>query len=237
MTFKQLTLQIKQDNILNNIECIEQIDRPIMNKLLISNLLRQDLRYKNIKEPEREQLIKYLCNSINDNKIKVKYIKEKYGRSNPLYSLGLYNIRREIRQSVTKNYYIDIDIENAHPVILHQILKHNNIKCDYLTNYINNREFYLKLVMEKYNIIRDESKKLFIRMLYGGSYEKWIEENKFNESIKEISNFNYSMWIINKQIVEANPELNEWVLNKHKNDEIIKTNYNSSVVAYLLQEK
>jgi hypothetical protein len=237
MTFKQLTLQIKQDNILHNIECFEFINRPLMNKLLISNLLRQDLRYKNVYEPERDQLINYLSKSVSDNKIKVKYIKDKYGRSNPENSHGLYNIRREIRQTITKDYYTDIDIENAHPVILHQILKHNGIKCDHLTNYINNRKYYLDLVMNKYKVKRDVAKTLFIRLLYGGSYELWLEENKFTESIKEIIDFNYSMWAINKKIVEANPELNNWVLDKHKDDEKKKTNYNSTVVAFMLQEK
>jgi hypothetical protein len=208
-----------------------------MNKLIISNLLRQDLRYKNIYEPEKDQLINYLSNSVSDNKIKVKYIKDKYGRSNPEKSYGLYNIRREIRQTVTKDYYMDIDIENAHPVILHEILKYNDIKCNHLTNYINNRKYYLEKVMNTYSIKRDDAKTLFIRILYGGSYSEWLEENKFKEFIQEISDLNHSMWSINKKIVEANSDLHKWVLDKHENDEIKKKNYNSSVVAYLLQEK
>ena len=52
--FKQLTLQTKTANNLNNIECFETIDKKILNKLLKSNILRQDLRYKNIFEPEKD---------------------------------------------------------------------------------------------------------------------------------------------------------------------------------------
>lgn len=52
--FKQLTLERKQDNILHNMECYETINRPLLNKLLISKLLRQDLRYKNIHETEKD---------------------------------------------------------------------------------------------------------------------------------------------------------------------------------------
>jgi len=149
MDFKTLTLLKKENNSLNNIECIETINQKTLYKLLLSsNLLRLDLRYKNINMPEKEHLINYLCNSITDNKIKVKYIKDEYGRSNPYKSYGLHNIRREIRHTISREYYEDIDIINAHPSILEQILKHNNINCYYLSDYINNRDKYLNIVME-----------------------------------------------------------------------------------------
>ncbi len=47
---------------------------------------------------------------------------------------------------------------NAHPVILEQILIHNNIKCNHLTNYNENREYYLELVMDKYKLHNEPEK-------------------------------------------------------------------------------
>lgn len=232
MEFKTLTLLKKEQSILNNIECIEIINQKTLYKLLLSsNLLRMDLRYKNINMPEREHLINYLCNSITENKIKVKYIKDEYGRSNPYKSYGLYNIRREIRHTISREYYEDIDIINAHPTILEQILKHNNIKCYYLSDYINNRDKYLNIVMDKYNIKKDIAKTLFIRLLYGGSYDKWLNENNFNDKLDIIKSFNNEMWELNKIMVDNNKELYEWIKNK-------KENFNdSTLVAYYLQEK
>ena len=232
MDFKSLTLLKKENNILNNIECIETINHKRLYKLLLSsNLLRLDLRHKNINMPEKEYLLNYLSNSITDNKIKVKYIKDDYGRSNPYKSCGLHNIRKEIRHTISREYYEDIDIINAHPTILEQILKHNNIKCYCLSDYVNNRDKYLNIVMDKYNINEDVAKTLFIRILYGGSYDKWLNEKKLKGKIDFVELLNKEMWNINKLMVDNNKELYEWIKNK-------KEDYNNStLVAYYLQEK
>lgn len=234
--YKNLTLT-SQNNILKNIECYELIDRPKLELLMISTLLQQDLRYKQIYETEKDHLINYISRIEGDNRIKVIYNKDKYGRTLPIKSLGLHNIRRPIRQTISNKYYEDIDIENCHPQILHQILEHNKINNECLSKYIYNRDYYLKMVMDQYNINKDEAKKLFIRMLYGGSYNKWLKDNKFNIINDEIQKFNEELWIINDIIVKENEELNKWVLNKHSFDTHKKINYNSSVVAYYLQEK
>ena len=114
MNFLNLTLERKEDNILRDIECIEKIDTFKLYKLLItSNVLKTDLRYKNVYENEKDQLINYLTNSIDDNNIKVKYVKDFFGRSLPQYSYGLHNIRREVRYTISKDYYEDIDM--SHP--------------------------------------------------------------------------------------------------------------------------
>jgi hypothetical protein len=43
------------------------------------------------------------------------------GGVNPKNSLGLFSIRREIRHTLSKQRYVDLDIDNCHPVILNQI--------------------------------------------------------------------------------------------------------------------
>ena len=232
MNFLNLTLQCKEHNILRDIQCIEKIDSNKLYKLLItSNVLKSDLRYKNVYENEKTQLINYLNNSIDDNSIKVKYVKNLYGRSLPQYSYGLHNIRRQVRHTICKDYYEDIDIINCHPEIYEQILKHNNIKCELLTNYNKNRDYYVNLVRNEYNIDRDMAKILFIRLLYGGSYDNWLNENNFKNKLECLIKFNKEMWRNNKIIVEHNKELAEWIKTK-------KQSFNdSTLVSYLLQEK
>ena len=75
-----------------------------------------------------------------------------------------------------------MDIENAHPSILYQILQCNNIKCDHLKNYITNGQYYLDKVMNEYvdrKIAKTEanSKELQreIRMLKKLSHDKGNE--------------------------------------------------------------
>ena len=54
--------------------------------------------------------------------------------------VGPFSICREVRQTLAKERYVDIDIDNCHPVLLYQILKANNIKNKYLKSYIQQRQ-------------------------------------------------------------------------------------------------
>jgi hypothetical protein len=231
--FKSLTLEKKTDNKLNNVVCYEYINRQRLDLLINSTLMRIDTRYNRF-EPEKEQMINYLVNSVNDNKIKVNYKREIYGRALPDKSHGLHAFRKEIRYAISENY-IDIDINNAHPVIIEQILLHNNINCDEISLYINNRDGYLKLVMDKYDVSREIAKTLFLSILYGGSYKKWIIDNNFTQLglLDEVVKYHESIRNIMDLIVANNAELSKWIINKKKQDNINK----ASVMSYYLQEK
>jgi len=231
--FKSLTLEKRTDNKLNNVICYEYINRSKLDLLINSTLMRTDNRY-NCYEPEKDQMINYLVNSVNENKIKVNYKRELYGRTLPVKSYGLHAFRKEIRYSIS-DYYIDIDINNAHPVILEQILLYNNINCDEISMYINNRNNYLQLVMDKYNVNRDTAKTLFLSILYGASYVKWVNDNNFYSLglIDEVVKYHESIRNIMDLIVSNNEELTNWVNTKKKNNNLNK----ASIMSYYLQEK
>lgn len=99
----------------------------------------------------------------------------KFGRVNPIGGLGLHNIRKEVRHTIAKEFLEDIDVKNAHPVILHQILKANNLECLslHLNEYIEKRDQYLSLVSSHYSVSKDDAKTLFIRLLYCGGITNW----------------------------------------------------------------
>lgn len=220
----------KFDSILNNITCYEKVNIELLDKLITSSLLKEScnnplMTYSN----ERTQLIKYK-KLITDGIAVVTYKKLKiYGRSNPMYGLGLFMISKAIRHTLAMMYYIDIDIENCHPTILFQICIKYNIKCTYLKDYVINRQKYLNMVMETYNVSRDIAKNLFIRILYGGCFVNWTKDN----------NITYKcLPIINKFIKEFKSTAN--II--YKNNKTIcdsiddKSNIISSVVSYYLQE-
>ena len=58
---------------------------------------------------------------------------------------SLFSIRREIRHTLARDNYIDIDIENCHPVLLYQLCTHNNIQCDYLKYYMLSFELRINI--------------------------------------------------------------------------------------------
>ena len=55
----------------------------------------------------------------------------------------MLNIRRKIRQTICNHEnVVDIDIDNAHPAILVQILMKHKIKHSSLLDYVENRQMY-----------------------------------------------------------------------------------------------
>lgn len=238
-----LTLKLSPiESKLNNVVLYEPIDTVVLDKLINSDLLltsfhnpTADLKYSN----EREQLIAYK-KLIRNGKAEVKYVMTKgisYGRVNPTNALGLFSIRRQIRHTLAINTFTDIDIENAHPSILLQICKANKIECDNLEDYVVNRNKLIKSAMEYYGVDREAVKKLYIKLLYFGSFESWAEELGIDKTAtKDIKNFKKEINEIG-QIIFNNNKLIQTEVKKKKKDQKIE-NYNEvgSVVSYYLQE-
>ena len=142
-------------------------------------------------------------------------------------------LKKKIRNTLFRDNYTDIDIVNAHYSILNQILINNGYsQFNLINDYVNNRKSYFELVQNKYNIDIDESKGLFIRLLYGGSYNNWLNEYKFNnnDTINEIVLLNnqlneaFNIILSNNKDIEDNLTL----INKKKNK--------NSIISYYLCE-
>ena len=242
---------------LDGITCKEPIDMNILNKLISSDLLRENFHnpfaeYNN--SNELEQLTKYKALIDKEGYANVKYNKVKgldYGRVNPFGALGLFSIRREIRQTLSKNKLVDIDIENAHPVMLLQICEQNNIEHTYLKKYVNFRPKYLEQLQKAYlasiddkNKLKDVSKNLFIRLLYLGKIDGWFKDNniefkdtkEYHSTNKFIFGFEKEMEEIAQKICDKNPLLVELVKKRKDDQNKKKYNLNGAVMSYFLQE-
>ena len=90
------------------------------------------------------------------------------GRFCAMGSMSLQSIPREIRHTIARDYYVDIDLVNAHPVILSYLCKVNYFACDNLDAYINNREPLLKELMDAEGIDRDKAKQIYLALTNGG---------------------------------------------------------------------
>jgi phage/plasmid-associated DNA primase len=254
----------RHTNTLDGIVLYEPIEQMVLEKLINSTLLRKTFNnpMARIHQTEKKQLEAYLQNYEN-GKVKVIYKKKEgnpYGRSNPIKSLGLYSIRREIRHTLAKNKMIDVDIANAHPQIFYQIMKHNKKlkKKSMLENYVLNRKKWIDGTMEIYSVSKDCAKVLFIIILYGGGFKRWVEtyskpdengkfeldikkvnpdyvkDNKIveyeevNELIKEIKD-------LSQIIIDNNPDLVE-IIKEQKDNENKDYYINSSTQSFFLQE-
>jgi len=261
MTNLSLTI-IKNHNVLVDKTCYEPVDRVVLEKLMNSDLL-----INNFKNPitrdmigcEKKQLQKY--KSITDretNKAKIKYTRPKgmsYGRSNPVGAIGFFCMRKKIRHTLSnvKNL-IDVDIINAHPDMLLQICKENGLMCDKLESYVENRDAILIRIQNLTACDRERAKVLFIRLLFFGSFENWLKEEKDEKNvivypeifitvfdndldlIHFINEFTLQLKNIGEHIRKSNPKLEKEVeknirLKKKKNNNKIGT-----IVSFFLQE-
>ena len=71
----------------------------------------------------------------------------------------------------------DTDMVNCHPVILNYLCKKNNVDCNILKSYIENRELILSSFGE--NI-----KELFLSILNGGFKDIYSDDKQTNNYLK-----------------------------------------------------
>src|ERR1700733_5778331 len=127
----------KYKSQIQKIELKETINQDALNQLLNSDLLLKDSWSQNgiTYENEKQQLLAYKELFNNGSNAKVIYKKTScgFGRVYATKSLSLGSIRKEIRHTLAKDIYVDIDIENCHPMILRQVCEKADIECEALT--------------------------------------------------------------------------------------------------------
>ena len=232
----------KNDSKLGNQVFKEKIDVPMLTKLIKSNLLLEydapedwDWRDKTITN-EADHLTKIRAAAGRTGVLNVTYARSGthgIGRFYPKKSISLGAIRRQLRHTLAKDDYVDIDIVNAHPVMLVQLCEANGIMCANLKDYVNNREKYFKMIADEYGVSeRDQQKNLFIRLLYFGKFEKWAAANllvdaKINDAILLLQN---EMKRIGEWLVGKHPLLKKTLCS------VKDCNVLGRITSYVLQE-
>ena len=111
-----------------------------------------------------------------------------YGRFFAVGNLSLQSLCREFRHSIAADYYVDIDIVNAHPVILAHLCHINNFDCPQLIKYITQREEKINEIINiNSDIDRETAKILFLSITNGGSnaYKNLKKKTPFLKAYKE----------------------------------------------------
>jgi hypothetical protein len=215
-----------------SITLYEKVDLDILSCLITAEELDKTIR---------AQLCKYRAKVNKKGRVAVKYNYSKSlsdkGRLYADKSLSLQNFKKEIRHCLAKNIYTDIDMVNAHPNIIYQYCKKNNINCTCLENYVNNREDVLLKIQKKHDIDRDAAKKLMLRLVYLGNY---IIEKDGIECVPEVklslvNNFKDELVEIAKQVCVIEKETYALVKkdtsNKNKKSSVL------SITAQVIENK
>lgn len=246
----KLKIEAKK-SILDGLVCYDVINTEILDKI-INSTLKEDSEEWN----ESNQLDK-IRNRLRKDMLKVIYKKSKkmtYGRVIPEGNLSLSMMRRQLRHSVCKwkvkevyeEYYYDIDIENCHYVIIQQLCKANNLKCDNITKYVNNRDETLKMMIDEWNIERADAKRFFLQIIYGGSIQKQMQivAKKYksdklssnSKSYKFLSKLEFELQQIRDIIINMNPNIKYEVERNKILKEQDDYNPDSSTFSYFVQE-
>ena len=131
---------------------------------------------------------KYLDKSVNGS-ISVEYKQnEGFGRFYAVGSLGLQSMCRELRHTIACDLYDDIDVVNAHPVILEYLCGKHDISCMSLKQYNMDREKFLGQI----DLPHGEAKELVLSLINGGTKAYKNLKNKpsflrkFKKELQEI---------------------------------------------------
>ena len=144
------------------------------NQHKLSHIISNEALYKPLMRPEVIQdenyspftiMKKYLAES-RGGEITVEYKQNAgVGRYYALGSLSLQSMPREIRHSIANELYADIDIVNAHPVILSHLCGLKKISTKYLDRYNSSRDTCLKTL----GVSREVGKTAILSLMNGGA--------------------------------------------------------------------
>lgn len=197
-----------------------------------------------LKPEVKERCIDYLSGSIVDNDgvghIDVRYFRNNNkGRMFAVGGVSLQSLKRCIRHTIAVKHYIDIDMVNAHPVILAHICKSLGIKCVILKKYITMREELILSISAKYGLNRSNVKKLFLKMMNGGMSFR-DEFNKIAKKQCKYRTFVNRFWDevcdihvkINKVYLVDSSKHKAMLSAKYKDDELGKKKKNNHEASF-----
>jgi len=171
-------------------------------------------------------LTKYYNNYKKDKLINIKYKKSenyesKIGRFFCNSGIGIQSLPREIRHTICKGLYIDLDFVNCHPSILIQLCEFYNIECPNLKFYVNNRNEVLIYICDGVGCDKARAKKIFLCALNGNktnysNVKNWkstlLEFNNIHEQLANKPEFNFLLEEVKKVHIDDN--INARVVNR-----------------------
>ena len=107
-----------------------------------------------------------------------RYGKLKYDGRLYVNGFGLQSCQNKIRNFLCNDFYLELDIENCYPSLLLYISEKNDISCNPLKDYVDNRNN----ILEKYNLTKLD----IIKVLNSDKNSKKKDNDWYNLFINEI---------------------------------------------------
>lgn len=197
------------------IPLIERVDKTKLNYLL-AHRDEYDLGSTRLADGSRTEgdaqltiLYEYHKSLNNNGSQEVLYKQKKgmsdnlpHGRMTACKKISLQNLCKKIRHTICSETMYDIDIKNAHPVLLTWYCNQKNIECDWLEKYIAEREVLIAEYMKKMNVVRDEAKATILAVLNG----KYISLENLPKYPEWFQNYYKQIQGVIEEVCKLNPE-------------------------------
>ena len=183
------------DNTLKCKYCNCEFNHSYSDRFIILNEIvdKEKLKYildNNDHNQEINELAKNYYDSLGNLGRKRIAYKQKYNIKNRYYAIGsaLTYLKKEIRNSIMPKNIKDIDMINSHPVILLNLCQKNELSCNALKNYVENRD----LILNSFGDNRKSVKEMFLTISNGGFKNSYSDDNRINNYLK----------LLEKEIIE-----------------------------------
>ena len=163
------------ETILENFEDIQK-SREIIMKDQKGNLMSMDQSLTLLK--------KYKINRRQGKKITYRFARNRNNGRLFSQTLSGQGMSRPIRHTLFRDDYIDIDIVNCHPVLLHWFCSQNGWNCDCLLDYIENRDVRIQEVMDISSLNKEQVKTIILTIMNGGEIDTSVWNVPFLEKLK-----------------------------------------------------
>lgn len=147
-----------------------------------------------------------------------------WGRVYPNGMMSAGEVSGDIRSWLLFKQWTSFDMANCHPNIVYQAFKMNGYRLEALGEYCLNREKHIVDVQQRFNVDRKAAKLLFIRLLYGGSFEAWRKDSfaSYVEAGSFVENFMKDVETAKRIIVDANHYMLSTLKANKKSEEKMK---------------
>ena len=173
---------------------------------IIKALSRIDPASKGCDENTSMWLYKDILANVENGSRDVNYRLKPYGvgRLYPKNSKqGCYqNMDSKARRLVLNGSATSVDGTNMHPCILKQLVRrYSNTQFPTLDAYVNDPDACRKAVMERHGVSHKIAKRLYIRMVFGGSYKTWAVKFGIKDEVSnDVKAFHEEMALIMKEV-------------------------------------
>lgn len=128
------------------------------------------------------------------------------GRKTQYKQIGYQSMKREIRSFLMDGVYCEIDVANCHPVVLSTFCDLNNINCEYITKYCENRDIFLNDLMKTTEKSREFAKEVYLEVLNGGlkSYKALqIKPQSLTNMVENIKSIREGLCLIYNKMLKG----------------------------------